>query len=369
MTNDLRLGCAEEYLVFVTDRTLKNRLVELKWSDITWNRVLDDVSQAVLTVPDSYGGLTCCNDIGGLRTWRNGIRIERDSELVWCGPITYIERSAGVDIDGRGFRITAEDKMAWMKRRVLSAPLDYTAGVDPGTAFRQLIEDGTSIDNAFNLVCPTFTTGYTVFRDYLVANFEYIGDLLQELADVAVDYTVIGDTLYASRDISTLFQGFGLVTAEWFGELPGYQIDGYEQANAVYTPLPDSGEEGFRIWGAASNVPLIAADGLLQFVDTSYGDNLLDQAWADRAALSTVDLRAEPPVVVTGGVFSQNAGIAMSQLIPGVLVRMDIGDDGCLEYLLDVYRLKRVEVDVSVASGELLESVSPDLQPVGSEFL
>jgi hypothetical protein len=361
----VRLGCPNEYMVFVTDRFLQKRLLSLPFSGVTWGRVLDDVSEASITIPDSYGGLRCCNEIAGLRPWRYGIRIERDSELVWTGPITQIVREAGSDAEGRTTTISASDQMAWLKRRVLRRSILAPLGEDTGVLFKLLIDAARLEDG--ELECPPFLTGYTVYREYVANEFAYIYDLVQELADAAVDFTMIGDQLVAAADIANVFPGFGLITAEWFETMPGFTLDGWEQANTIYTPLPDSGEDGFRQWGFYSEAA--SADGVLDWVDTSYGDSLLDVNYATRAAQSIYQLRSQSPVVIANGTLSQNAAVSISQLIPGVVCRMDIGDDGCFSFLTTFVRLKRVNVTVSANDDGLSELVEPEWQPVGTEGL
>lgn len=360
----VRLGCPDEYLAFITDRTLETKLTSLPFSELSWARVLDDISEAQVTIPDSAGGLRCCSPFGGLLPWKHGLRIERNSELVWCGPIVQVLRSSGTDAEPRGVTVTASDKMAWLRRRLIRRSLDYSAGRDPGFIFRVLVEEGTRLDNVFNLTCPSFFTGFTVYREYLANNFITVYDQLQELADAAVDFTMIGDELVAARDVANIQPGFGLVTPEWFDELPGFTVDGWEQANSIYTPLPDSGEDGFRRWGFYAEIdPQV---GLLDIVDSSFGDSLLDVNYANLAAKSIFDLRGVAPVTLSGGSLSQRAAVSIRQLIPGIVCPIDLGDDGCFSHLVQNVRIKRIDVQVQIVDGALGETVTPEWQPLGT---
>ena len=89
----MRLGCAEDYEVFITRNdfvTLEPEIVDaVGWSKLEWGRVLDDISEASVTIPDRLGGVRCCVPYGGLVPWRFGLRIERDSQLVWDGPVVH----------------------------------------------------------------------------------------------------------------------------------------------------------------------------------------------------------------------------------------------------------------------------------------
>jgi hypothetical protein len=369
------LGCPSTYEVFVTGRNANDILIEIPWSNLSWERVVDDCSGASVTSPDSVGGLYCCSEIGGVRPWRNGLRIERDSELVWCGPITLIERS--VNESGVSWTINAEDKMAWMKKRLLRLPLLFTDGTDPAFAFRAIIEQATKLDNEFDLQCPFFTSGQRIFVEYLPTNFVYCFDLLQEIADAALDYTMFGPELLVAADLGVVMlqpirslgpvKPVGLVTDDWFSTLPGFSLNGFDQANVIFTPLPDSGEQGFRVWGYAADTT--QGDGVLDEVNTSFGDNLLDQEWANIAAKTILDLRRDTPLTINGGVLSQDAPVLMSQLIPGGLWNLNLADDGCLGELTQVARLKRLSVSVTADNGSYEESVEPELIPLGTERL
>ena len=65
----LSLDCAEEYAVFVTGNDYRTRIDAIACESIQWSRMLDEASEASITVPDRFTGLRCLSDVGGLQPW------------------------------------------------------------------------------------------------------------------------------------------------------------------------------------------------------------------------------------------------------------------------------------------------------------
>lgn len=388
--NDVTLGCADEYTVIITARDLVTYAAEVRWSSIQWSRVLDEVSTARVTVPDVFGGLRCNIELGdAIVPWRFGLRIERNGSEVWSGPITEITRP---NRDGAGadyVEIGASDIMAWMGKRTTVASQLYT-DQDGGTVFKGVIDDATQFDNLFDLQCPTFTTGYTMTREILALDFEYTLDVLSELADSAVDYFVYGKELvvydagapgwFVLRDgVKTRIAPttdpfgryiYGLFTDDAYISRPGFTIDGMSQANNIFIPGADSGEAGFRRYWQASDVDLNF--GILTHVDVNplyrpqEGLPITADGVFQQRADSMLALRSTAPVIFSGGALSQSAPVTVDSLLPGSLWAIDLAEVG-VGQLLDAQRLKRVDVDVSVSSGGIVERVSPTLMPIGTD--
>jgi hypothetical protein len=391
--NDITLGCADDYTVIITARDLETYAAQVDWSTLSWSRVLDEVSAPPVTVPDVFGGLRCNIELGTtVRPWRFGIRIERNGQLVWAGPIVSVERpvrnGAGTDF----VTITAQDKMAWMSKRTITDLLAFV-GEDAGTVFKSVIDESTEIDNVFDLVCPEFTTGYTMTREIVPLDFEYSLDILTEIANAAVDYTVIGTELVVQESASTgIPQGwyalrdgdrqrwaptedpfgryiFGLFTDEAYDARPGFTLDGYAQGNNIYVPGADSGEAGFRrVWSAFDVDPL---DGVLTYVDVNtlyrpQEDPIVADAVFQQRADSLLAWKKTTPAIVSGGTLGQQAPITVDRLFPGSLWTMDLAEKG-IEELLTVQRLKRVDVEVSINGGGFVERVSPTMIPIGTD--
>lgn len=386
-----RLGTPDSYRAILTARDLTTFAGELPWSNIDWSRALDETSEASVVVPDAFGGVRCNVEFGdGVRPWRFGLRIERDDQEVWTGPITTIERPERDGIAADYVTVSAADISTWMSKRTSSQDLQF-ANADAGEVFKALVDEGAGQENLFDLQCPEFTTGFTMTRDVLAFDFEYIADLLSEIADSAVDYFVIGRYLvvYDAGDLGwfTQINGvktriadtddpfgryiFGLFTNDAYINRPGFTLDGAGQGNNIIIPGADSGEAGFRRFWQASDVDL--NDGLLTMVDVNPlyrpqpGTPIEFDGVFQQRADSTLALRRDAPSTISGGKLSPNAPVSISGLLPGSLWQIDLADSG-IGRLLDVQRLKRVDVSVTVdQSGAVIESVAPTLIPLGSD--
>jgi len=388
--NDVTIGCADTYDAIITARDLTTYAARLDWSSITWSRVLDEISEASVVVPDVFGGLRCNIELGTtLVPWRFGLRIERNGELVWSGPIVSVERPQRDGMSADSVTVTANDALAWTTRRTTNDFLDFT-DADAGAVFKSVLDAGMVADNLPGLNCPDFTTGYTMTRQVLPLDFEYTFDILTELANSAVDYFMINNEL-AVFDIGdlgwfVLRDGvkrrlmpsadpfgryiYGLFTDAAYDSRPGYLIDGFSQGNNILIPGADSGEAGFRRYWQASDVDLL--DGLLTYVHVSslyrpQSDGIIvDDAVFQQLADSNLAMRARPVVTLSGGQLSQSAPVKITDLLPGSLWAIDLADMG-IAYLVDVQRLKRVDVSVSADNGGIIETVSPTLIPIGSD--
>lgn len=384
--NDVTLGCPEEYSAFVVARDLQTYAANLPWSSISWSRILDDISTASVIVPDVFGGLRCNLELGdAIRPWRFGIRIERNGQEVWTGPITAMERPAGSDY----VEISCHDAMIWPARRTVTQDLSYT-DADAGAVFQGVLADAMSLDNPMGLAAPDFETTYTMTRQVLALDFEYVDAILTELADSAVDYFVLGRELAvydAGADPGWFVQRdgartriaatadtygryiYGLFTDTAFRIRPGWRLDGMSQSNDVIVPGADSGEAGFRRYWRASDVDLL--DGLLTTVDVTplyraESDIIVDDAVFQQRATSLLALRNGPVDSISGAPLSETAPVRMENLYPGSLWAIDLGDVG-LSGMIDVQRLKSIEVTVTADEGGILEEVVPTLIPLGSD--
>lgn len=388
--NIFDLGCAEEYSAIITAADLKTYAAQVNFSDLHWSRVLDDISEADVTVPDVFGGLRCNIELGTtIVPWRYGLRIERNGAEVWSGPITAIERPTRDGIAADAVTISANDSMVWGRKRVTPDFLSFS-DADAGTVFRAVLDAGMAAWNPAGLDCPDFLTSYTMTREVIPLDFEYTFDILTELANSAVDYFVINNELcvydvidrgwYVLRDgVKTRLAPtadpygryiYGLFTDDSFIERPGYRIDGMSQGNKIYIPGADSGEAGFRrFWESSGLVDPL--DGLLVHVDVSSlyrpqaDQTIIDDAVFQQRADTLYALYHDAVITISGGSLATDAPVDINSLFPGSLWAMDLAEHG-LSNLLTVQRLKRIDVNVSVGDG-VTETVRPSLIPLGTD--
>lgn len=384
----LRLGCAEDYRVFVTAGDYSTVIDSIAWSDLEWTRILDEPSTATVTVPDRYGGLSCCARLGGLLPWRFGLRIERDDRLVWSGPVTNVQRAPD------SLRVTASDVMARFQKRLATRNTDTTFQMaDAGVAFAQVIleaQDGVAAEQ-WSLQPPEVATGFPFSRTVLVRDFEIAWDILQELAEAAIDFWVGNGVLYVFEprtgwvywdtvtETNTLLEGpytassellYGTFTESTFVGLPQWSINGWAQTNIGWVPGADVGETGARRYWAASYPLSVANDGVLDGVETfnlyrpEEEEDIPDdvfQAFAD----SLVAQRGLAPPIMEGAMLAENAPIDVDHLRPGSIWQVDIWD-ACYGQLLQATRLKRVTVRAAKTTDGITETVEPVLFPLGT---
>lgn len=108
------LGCVDDYTVLVTERCGSPRLCELGQyaSQIKWQRTLDNVSQATITIAKT-GGIyePCCSCIRDIEPFCHELQIFRNDEFVWGGPIIEVDENVET------VTITARDVLAWLDVR------------------------------------------------------------------------------------------------------------------------------------------------------------------------------------------------------------------------------------------------------------
>ena len=379
------LGCADSYTVSITDNTYDNPIEQIGWESLSWERVLDDISQAKVVSPDRLGGIDCLADNQLIEPWRYGVLIERNDGEVWKGPIVTVGRR------GDAIEIGAADVLArYQKRFVTRIPADFI-DTDSAVAFREVIETyaGFTAD-PWTLEIPDVSVGVTITRHLNPREFKYAWDFLSELLDSSVDAYVMNGRLYMWEPdagwryhdvIKRTLPGpyntnfdfvYGTFTEEAWTTRPNWSIDGAGQSNYNVVPSADSGEFGFRTYELREEVTSQALYGVLDGVDPDPLELPEDSEPADvilalMARAETMNaLRAIPPIVMEGGELSQNAPVDVDNLRPGSLWKVDTFDHGYGQ-LLTVGRLRRVSVSVTKSDRGIEEKVSPTLYPPGWE--
>lgn len=396
----LKMGCAESYQAFITHTnpvSMNDDIVAaVAWDSITWGRVLDDVSQASVTISDRYGGVRCCADLGGLVPWTFGLRIERNDQLVWKGPVVNVTRPTGDSGGVPTIQVEAQDAWGRYRRRLATHTTSQQYNnLDAGVVFSAVQSLATYQPaqlNGFVLPWPTVIVGTGITREIVARDFEYAWDIMEDLLRSALDGYIMNGVQYLFQPgvgwmfndgdgtADQVFKGptdttsgellYGLFTESSYRDRPGWSISGIAQANQAWEPGADTGEEGARRYWTAVDSISISEVGVLDVVDPnplyrSISDGVvLSDATFQRRADSLIQQRSRPPAIIDGGALSDDAPIDMDNLRPGSIWRMDIYDS-CYGQLLQNGRLKRVEVTVSRENDGIKETVSPTVFPVG----
>lgn len=339
-----RLGAcrADSYRVIVRDRT-GPEIVELDFSQLQWDRRLDDVSEATVTIPP---GASCCGKLADVYPWRHELAISRDGDEVWTGPVQIIADCTS------GIVLKAKDVLGWLERRVIHNDHDWTAlpGVGAVPAAEELIVDGFEPDDPNVLKYLTaIGTGVIGGRSYL-ANSKYVIDALKDLAKGSLDFTTIGRRIILMPSGHVLSRTT-LVTCEHFAGDVCTAVDG--DAAATRTVVT-----GVGVTGVAGGV-----DPYFGLVELLVDDQRIGrQSTADDQAAGLLEGRNPPPTLVQppqGSGLAPDTPVCLSDLVPGVTVPVSVNCT-CRTALQDM-RLSQLTVNVSDAG----ETIAPLLVPLG----
>lgn len=287
-----------------------------------YGRELDDDSELEITVhlTGDAAGDTCCECISNTRTWRNELMITRDGEPIWGpGPIVNIT------IQREIAHLIARDVVAWLDVRAVHT--DYTFDqVDLATIAQTVIVDALTLGPAASLppdkqdACilglasfsPTGKPGDLVVK----ANTQTAGEVLRELAQSGLDFTVVKRSLIVGANFA--FGPIGPLRDEDFmGDL-----EVTEHGLAAATKWYESGAPG--VSGTCGGVDPYF--GLIERAVEGQS-NALTSAELNRMACERLAISNPPPLTVNvppGSGLSPNAAVCPEVLVPGTLVDLDI---------------------------------------------
>ncbi|MBP2703538.1 hypothetical protein JOL79_06960 [Microbispora sp. RL4-1S] len=348
------LGCADEYKIGVFDRTGSRQLGELfDASALTWGRVVDDTSDAVVQVP--YQGADCCGLLADAWPWCNEIVLVRDDLLVWQGPVETITYGREVTT------ITAKDVTAWLYHRVIKDLIDYSAaGAGPADLVliaEALVRHGLDQDDPNVLqYLHTKLAGVTGERRY-PANGSIVYDELAELARTGVDFTALGRRIIIAGEVpvARLPQ---LADEHFVGDLQVVK-DGRQAATAATVVGK----------GVTATAGGIGPCGLLETLANE--QEILDDISAQAEAVSIVQAGTFPVMlqVPDGAQLDPDAPVSINELIPGVVIPVT-SSETCYTLSADL-RLQRLQVTFDAGNGSDDgggEQVRVTLVPVGAQF-
>ncbi|MFI6289997.1 hypothetical protein ACIBEJ_00340 [Nonomuraea sp. NPDC050790] len=337
------LGCAEEYTIGIYDRTGGRQHGTVDPAALDWSRVLDDTSEANITVP--YQGPDCCKLLGEARSWCNELAIFRDQQLVWQGPLVRIEHR------GDDTLLAARDVTQWLFRRKIRNLIDFTgtSNADLAVIAAALIEHGFAPDDPNVLAYLMITAAGIVGERKYAKNSGYILDHLRELARTGLDFTTLGRRI--------LLMGEGPL-----GRLPGLSDEHFVGPLAVIedglSAITHATVVGKGITAEAGG---IGTCGLLEFIATEEEIQDATSAQAEAGALvvggNPAPLFLEVP---DNSQLAPETPIGINDLIPGAIIPVT-SEATCRLVAADL-RLIRMKVAFSEADGE---KVGITLAPLG----
>lgn len=350
------LGCADSYTVAFTDnRGQQQQGPALEPSAVDWSRLLDDTSEATVTVPIS--GAECCGTVGSARSWCHDLAIWRNGrmgsgELVWQGPVVHLTHAA------RESTIVARDVSAWLNRLPVNSLLDFTAtgsgAADLSDIAAAVIRDGFGFFDPgvlqYLLISPSGVTGERRYEPLT----SYAGEHLAELGRTGIDWTVLGHRIIVGGEVPRARARLPQLGDDHFlGELTVVE-DGLAAATRAIV----IGE------GVAADVGGIGECGPLTRIVKE--EAIKDQASADYEAASIVAAGSPTPLIVSvpdGAQLAPEAPVRIADLVPGAVAPVT-SQRTCYTVNTDL-RLIRLSVSWRPGQGE---AVKVTMAPVGVEL-
>lgn len=215
-----RLGCASTYTALIWYYDRSNNVLRY-YTDltgiisVTWERVLDDYSEARIRFRPRRGD-DCCGKLKptfdargrllwpGLWPWAHELAIYRDGDLVWQGPVFSIDETINPDESTEFIQITARDFLGWLDRRTVHTDIFMNDQFyDLSSIADRIIRDAFQPDDpgvlAHLQVRMSGRKGKHSVRHWEARS----GDELREIAKGGLDFTSVGRAIIVgspSRD-------------------------------------------------------------------------------------------------------------------------------------------------------------------------
>lgn len=334
---------------------------ELKTTRIFWSRTLDTTSEASCVIPTTgIGSVQCCEVLENITPIADELVIYRNDMPVWVGPITRMTYADDL------MTIQANDLSWWLNHRVARVAHKWTA-TDISTIFRTIVEDALDLDD-FHMLYSINESGILGDREIKVNEYKYYGDMLRELSNTGIDWTVHLRKLFAGGYTVPNSTPIATLRSDHF--VGGYDLSIQGDIMATNVFIKGDGDIATAEYGNPSE----------QFglVDTVVSENdIKDYNSALVAAKSRWDMLKKPPLYLanpnkkkkvkidtgisdTGtAILTADAPVNIEKLIPGASVKLSV--NYLCKLLNFQLRLKRVSVTV-----ENNENVELGLIPIGT---
>lgn len=341
------LGCGR-YTAQIWERGGSGLLFsKLPCNDGSWERVLDDTSQASVNLVGLGRSVACFEAIRDGEPMAYELALARDDLIVWQGPLSAKQS------EGTKGGYSARDLSTWWDRRILPVDRIYVQ-TDLATIFEQLANDAMLEDPTPNISVSTTPVGVLGDRKYLAGQNLFAGQEMRSLAQTGIDFTTIvreiraGGIVVPTEPI-VLLQDRHLVGS------PSVNVDGLSMANRVRVVGAGGGDGADPIVGEARDEESIAKYGLSDEVIRD--DSIRDVPSATAAAVSRLALVRVPVPVLTSVNLDSSAPVDIDSLVPGALVGCAFSSSGI--EVAGTFRIQKVGVSFKGAG----ESVTLTLQP------
>ncbi|WP_327415380.1 hypothetical protein [Streptomyces sp. NBC_01233] len=376
------LGCPQEYRAVIHWRGGSLPFTSPGVSSLTavsWNRTLNDTSEASITIAKGAAGAECCGLLGKVEPFAHELSIYRDAELVWQGPVFRVTENR------TRFVIEARDVTEWLARTVNTTLLRYVSANQADPKHQGPIQEIAEAIITENLAGGLFASQpdwpemlpYIVRQDDTVnARFEKDGSLDNEIWIVPIlrilddelvprglEYTTVGRALILGRPQTTADPAQARLTLDSFAGDVEIVRDGTNAASLVWV----SNQEDQDITGSQFGVSGVVSSvyGRLDVLIRTTAEGLTAYDLWQIARGSYTGRNPVPTSlrIPDGAGLAVTAPVSMRQLVPGV--RIDVAATGMCMGASQPYRLSDVDVDW----GDNGENVGISLIPLGDPFV
>lgn len=327
----------------------------MPWTTLEWGRVLDDTSEASVTVAGSFAtGENRCKSLAGVYPWEHELAIYRDTYRVWSGPIVQVQNPGGGVVTLR-----AMDLSRWLDERFIHSDHDYpTPGSDVAVIFRDYVEDAMTPDNTPGLTVSVQPTGIDGVRTVKASEYQVAGAAIRELARTGIDWTMQDRVMFAGGQ--TVPQTTVLTLFDSHTSTATVTRDGLSQQNRIIVAGSGIAVDGPSVIGEASDAVSEGVDGLLEGYSSE--SEIGDVPSATAAAQTRLDLVSDTPTLLSSVDLDQTAPFSQTDLVAGILVDLRLTETD-LGPVIDRYRIASIKVSADSSGAE---TVTLNFQPKGT---
>jgi hypothetical protein len=370
------LGCGV-YQCLAMTRGLGEIVTMLPFSQVEWARVLDETSNATLTidgVANPRALARCCAALSSLEPEEHELAIYRNGWRVWSGPITDMSFPAEQCV------IQASDLSWWLSARTIHENIN-SVQIDLVNILVAYIQDAMSVDNSAGLRTRVLALAAQL-GDRLVESKDHqlAADVIGELARTGVDWTTLDREILLGplQPQPAPFAGATpyptLIDAN-FRVQPTILVSGSQGGNCFYVNGPPNGagdlifgEYGPEFPATDDHVAQPAAPDYAE-IEEQFGriervvteSRILDQPGIDANAKTRYELLKRPLVYISDGALLPTTPIPMEKLLPGSLVNVHLSN--VCRVIAEAYRIKSVKVQ---GNSDGSETVDVQWQPLGT---
>lgn len=350
--NEYRPSCSlDEYGVAFIKNGRRLATAKAKPTEVNWSRVLDDVSDASVTLKTAGEG--CCGELSKVDHWNTEMLVfvrnkqNDEQQIVWRGPCMIPE------YDRDQVVVTALDHLVWLQNRIIELDQTFT-NEDVSDIFIAIATYAYTKDPTYTppYEFMRYATGQTQDRQVSADQLRMTWSVAQELLSQGLDVTTYGKRILVGRPD---FKPVRLRDTDVIGK-PNVQKDGKSFTNRVvgnasrdivgiYPPGPPGGQFGYPL------IESVLSD--TQIIDQPSADAAVKERYTF-AAKGVRRVDSDGPLILR-----PTSSINPRTLLAGQLFNYS-ADETCYS-ATETLRLGKLSVKVTAGR----EVAQIDLQPVG----